>query len=397
MVDLLAYAAGWSASGGASILPVNEIPQFIAGGQSSSLVFGFAAASFGQYVEKALSPSVDLSAYTELVMSVYLVRKHGYVFEQQSDYVVQVDFGDGKTYLIPTNGTFTHVTIPIAYFGTVSASRIRFTYLGADLDYLCVSYLVASNPEMPADIIAGVVEGIKSKVTELYGSGVLIGTATGSVSGTELTFGSDTKWLSRNAVVLISDGTSSETHQLMEVQGVVGILGQMYDGPELKNAFTNANVYLQLPVEENKLQREAPMPGIVVWTAEPDPIIIASDFDGVQLGWGPTGPALTLEGRIEEWRIGIYCQAFQQGPLGMATTAVRRWLSQHIVWVNGAKIEYIWKEAATYEEPSDPSDLQPSVLYTVEIQIREEVWPISTAIAAQAPTVTPSVVTGNLP
>lgn len=387
-IDALASATGWAASAGASILAPNTYPDYCAGGQASSLVFGFTGS--GQYVEKALSPAVDLAPFSEVVLSLYLVRGHGARFDILDDFLLQVDFGDGLAYLVPTFQTFTHVTIPVRLFGTVSASRIRFTYLGGQTDYLVASWMVAAAPDFPADILQGAKAGLEAVVAELFPQGFpLASTVTCAAGDAEISVdGGDYRYLQRQAVIRITDGTNTETHQLQDANGPSLVLGQAFDGPAMLHSYAAAAVSITIPVTVGRVQTEADFPGIVVWGMEPEPRLVQTDFSETVACWGPTGPALAREGRITSWRLAVDCGAAHAEMTSLAARAVRVWLGRHVLWCCGARLDFIWFEVAAETEPSDVLDLIPKVQYPVEVEVREEIWQPSRPAALASRTLT---------
>lgn len=377
-IDPLTDPSGWSAAGGAAVMPANTWPDFCAGGQSQSVLFSFAAGKTPgtQYVQKTIS--FDASSAEEVVFSCLSVRQGGEQFDQQSDFLYQIDFGDGKPYLFPTWGTFTHVTIPIALFGTTSLSRIRITYLGSNSDYLVISWMVANNEDFPIDVMTGVQTGLQAAFLQSFGQGIAIGTVTGGAGDKQITVTGSYAFLQRYAVILISDGVNSETHQLSNVNGPVAQLESTYDGGTLKYAHAGAQVYVSVPVQVARTEQSPPLPGIVVWSQEPEPILLGHDFQQTVICWGPSGPALLTEGRNEKWIVQIDATAVQGQAQAAAASVIRWWLSRHVVWVNGAKLEFTWRDRAEEIEPTDPVELIPKVQYTLEIEVREDVWLLPT-------------------
>src|SRR5690242_1480386 len=329
----------------------NTYPDYCAGLQAASLLFNFPGA--GSYVQKTIGP-IDVSGYDEVVFSCLSIRQNRSAFDQQADYLYQVDFGDGRLYLIPTWPTFTHVTIPIARFGTTSISRIRITYLGTLQDYFVASFLVANNQDLPADLMEGVQDGINAAFMQQFGKGLKIGTVTGALGDTQITLTGSYAFLQRYAVVLI-DGANPETHQLIDVNGPTGQLGSTFDGPTLVHAHAGDQVYVTIPAQIGRYEQDPPLPGVIIWNEDPLPVLLGTDYDQVQLCWcaagsANNGPAIITEGRHERWRIILDAAAVQGQPLAAAGTVIRTWLSQHVVWVGGAKLEFTWLERPSPQE-----------------------------------------------
>ena len=390
VVDALASATGWSASGGAAVLPVNTYPDFCAGNQASSLVFSFAAGVTPgtQYVQKTVA--FDASPYDDVVFSVASLRGNLRVpvakFDQQDDFLYQVDFGDGRAYLVPTWRSFSQVTIPVAAFGTTAVTRIRVTYLGDAADYLVVSWMVASKQDLPGDILTGVRDGLDAMATELFGRGIPVGTCTASAGDAQITLTGSYAMVQRYAVLYVYDPVNgSERHQLLEVNGPVGQLHSTFDGSAMLYAHTNAQVYVAVTAQVGRTEQEPPLPGVVVTAAGTNPAHLSHGFDTFVRCWGPTGPAIQQEGRKQRFVVQLYAVGVQEGAKAYAAAVARRWLSRFKVWVAGHRLDFIWVDDSQPFEPGEPVELLPGEMYTVEVEVREDVWVMPTPPAVAGP------------
>ena len=390
VVDTLASATGWSASGGAAVLPVNTYPDFCAGDQASSLLFSFAAGVTpgAQYVQKTVT--FDASLYDEMVFSVASLRGNLRSpvarFDEMDDFLYQIDFGDGRAYLIPTWRSFSQVTIPVAAFGTTAVTRIRITYLGDTADYLVVSWMIASKQDLPGDILSGVKDGLDAVATELFGLGIPVGKCTATAGDIQITLTGSYAMVQRYAVFYIYDpANGSEKHQLFEVNGPVGQLHSTFDGSAMLYDHTAAQVYLVITNQVGRTEQDPPLPGVVITSAGTNPVHLTHGFDMFLRCWGPTGPALQQEGRKQRFIVLLYAVGVQEGGKAYAASVIRRWLSRFKVWVAGHRLDFVWTESSQPFEPGEAVELLPGEMYTVEVEVREDVWVMPTPPAVAGP------------
>src|SRR4030065_81048 len=111
LIDNFDSITGWSGSGAVSVHGENEHEDYIAGDLSRSLIFHYPAGSRGAYIEKSLSPAVDVSAYQEIIVSLWSIRKNGSFYRTSADFPYTLDFGAGKQYSIPAWPTFTQISL----------------------------------------------------------------------------------------------------------------------------------------------------------------------------------------------------------------------------------------------------------------------------------------------
>ena len=153
IIDNLNAVTGWSGTG--SVHGLNSHADYIAGYNTSSIVFNFDAED--EYIEKTYG--TDVSDYDIFTLYLYSREKGGTTFNKLADFDYKIDLGSGKEYYLPTWQGFTHVTIDISSIDTID--RIRVTSLHDDDDYLIMSYAVVSKDEIPLDIFQGIKTGME--------------------------------------------------------------------------------------------------------------------------------------------------------------------------------------------------------------------------------------------
>jgi len=382
VVDGLNSVAGWVTSGAnATVEGTNDHAEYIAGEQSASLIFRWDNAQ-DEYIEKPVSFGVGMNEFiTFYIWSRNLGRK-GYTYQNASDFVYKLDFGNGREYLIPTFGTFNHVTVYIADMPDIT--RIRFTALHDEDDYLIVSHMVASRDEFPIDLYEGFSEMCTRMMNELYymipggenDRGVLVASnISGSIGDSEIFFDSVPKFIEKYTVIKIDDGVNSEIHQVIEWNEDRAVLGEDFEGPTLKNNYTGASVYLIIPVVYANQTRDLPLPCIAAWGFDLNEVIQSTKEDTISDSMYPDG---TVSQRIQDMplvhtmQVDVYSRSIEL--LAVASRAVRRTYGREFIWVNGKKIDIGQEANPSYSPPVESYNEVPKTSYTINMQFREEIW-----------------------
>lgn len=367
LIDNLDSTTGWSASGGStSIYGLNDIGDYISGGNSKSLIFYFNG--LNSYVEKTYS--VDISDYEELVLHVWSQSKKSDGYYKESDFSYKIDLGVGKEYFIPVNKTFHHVVIDISSLSTID--RIRITSLHGDADYVLVSYALVAKDELPLDIFSAVKTEIESIRDEL--DPFLLGTVTSSI-GDETIVLTNFDYIYDYSVIKITDGVNTEYHQIKNVKEFTYSLTDLYDGETITNNFSGASVYLFIPVEyEGRYQIEAIIPGITVWGFEPEQEKRTFDIQNVTDTWTSLGASERKEGVYFKHPLLLDCEARQYEILAYQTKIIRRFLGRKRLYINGRKFFIDFNGAPTLIEPTEHFDIIPKIQYPAILELREEMW-----------------------
>lgn len=386
LIDALDSITGWTGYSGASIYGLNEIPDFIAGlGNAKSIIFKFNA--LNSYVEKTIN--VDVSNYDEITFHFWTrtQKNKGLDYRLSTDFVYKIDFGTGTEYYIPTYYTFSSVTIDVSSLTTLS--RIRITALHSSEDYIIMSNMITSKDEFPRDIFIGVKEQLEYDANKIYpkveagvlDKGILLGTASGAVNDKSIILTTSYKYLDKYAVIRIDDGVNSEIHQLDKNDGLEFYFNSMYSGLKLLNNYTNANVYLIIPAEYGLSEKEIILPCFSIWGMNPEEINHATKLDNIRDSFKVDE---TVQSRLSQvnfnYPILIDCEARQNELIAIMSKVVRNMIAREYFWVNGKKVNIKNAGASTYIEATEGYNQIPKIQYTMNIEIREEIFDRETQV-----------------
>jgi len=363
IIDNLNSVTGWS--GTASVHGLNDHKDYVAGYNTQSIVFNFDAED--EYIEKTYG--TDVSDYNEFTVYLYSREKADTTFVKPENFYYKIDLGSGKEYYLPTWQGFTHITIDISSIDTID--RIRITSLHDDDDYLIMSYAVVSKDEIPLDIFQGIQTGLETyrDTLDIY----LLGTINATTGDSQIDL-SGFNFVEDYAVIKINDGSNDEIHQLISGhEGLFNFTG-LYDGDRIINSYTDASVYLYLPIEYGRSSLEAIVPGITVWGFEPQEILNSFGIQDVLDTWTENGASERREGLYNEYPIQFDCEARQNQILAHLARIVRDFIGRRFLYVNGRKCYIQFDGAAVETKPINHYDSIPKVLYRGTIEIREELW-----------------------
>jgi hypothetical protein len=243
--------------------------------------------------------------------------------------------------------------------------------------------MVASRDELPADIFLGIKEQLTYDMNAFYpritngvaSRGILIGTVSGTAGATHINFSDSLKYIERYAVVYITNGVVSETHQLDTNDETSFFFTSLYDGQTLVNTLSGASVYLTLPCEFGLSEKEILLPGISVWGMAPEEVNHATKIEVTQDTFSTDG---SLQERLApvnfKYQIGIACEARQNSILAIMSQVVRRFIAREYFWVNGKRINIRNPLASVYVEPAEGYNEIPKIQYSFEVEVREEVY-----------------------
>lgn len=387
LVDALDSTSGWTGTGSVTAAK-NEVASHIAGnGGTGSLLFHFPAGSQGKLISKDLSGSpVDVSAYDKLIFSVWSRNKGRtrYTYYADCAYRLRLTTSPDERYIRAWRN-FSQEEIDVSDIDSID--QITFVAEHDDDDYLLVSLMVAEAQQSPFDLLTGVEEALNYYVGLLHDPGLaLTTTITGSADDASVTL-SDA-YLDRYAVVQFGDTGSGteEVHMLLERDGEDFTFGEEYGGRALQYAHTADTVYLLFPVGIGGHETEVTLPGISIWAMTPDPVSRGTDLDEVRYDFRATTTGLQHEGKIVNYPVLIDCEARQYEILELLTDRVRAMMStDHALWINGRKHDIEWTEIPVELEPTEAQDITPKIQYTLNVEIKEELWlRISRPLAGQA-------------
>ena len=372
VIDNLDTATDWTGTGTVAVHGLNEHKDFIAGGNLKSLVLSFPSGNSGNYATKDLATPIDVLDYNDLVFSIWSRSKGNSIYETEGDFLYTLDLGDGKQFDIPVWETFSQVSVDISDIDTIE--RIRIIANHNDADYILISYMIAVTDDIPADIFSAFKAGLESARAEIFPyGGPLVATVSADMGDTEITFEGNRYYLAEDAVVYITDGVNTETHQLKEGEGDTFTMSELYDGAEILNDYTDADVYLQYPVEFGPYEKEAIFPGVGIWGFVPTPMHHVPHRDANIKGYSGGKFQFRLGGLSESWRIVIDAQAKDPDNIADMTRFIRKYLSRCVAWINGRDFDFEWMDPPADETPDDAMNIIPHLSYIVDIEIVEDV------------------------
>ena len=259
-IDPLSSAAGWTGPAGSSFT-LCQHSDYIAEYMANSLVIYIPAGSMGQSFTKSFA-SVDLSQCTEIVLSVWSRELRRVNTNVPSDFFYKITFDASHYYMMQTNLNFESVTFGIN--GFTAANQITIVPTTNAEDWLIISGCYGLWDDIPLDIMQGMQLGLQNAIAKLLPNNIPIGTVS-CLAGDSSIDPSATTYLDRGAVVYISDGANSETHQVERFDENMIWFTSLYDGKTMKFAHTGVPIQLTIPVVYGVEEKEAVVPCISIW------------------------------------------------------------------------------------------------------------------------------------
>lgn len=383
-LDLLTSAAGWSGPAGSGF-SVNQHGEYVAEYLGSSLIVHVPAGSAGRAFTKSIGP-VDVSKCSEVVLSVWSRECRRVRVNKPADYFYTIQFDSGHQFMMPTNLGFESVSFGID--GWTSADRITITPTTDREDWLILSGCYALYDDLPLDLMQGMAAGLRRAVAAVAPGGVPIGTAS-CLAGDRSLVPSSFKHLDRGAVVTVSSGGNSETHQVDRFDESSVWFSDLFDGSSMLYDHSAASVSLEIPVRYGVLEEEAAVPAITVWGMASQDSQDTQDTFMVEDSMDPSGAAALRRTTWKQtYKVLIDCEARSHQLLALVSRCAKAFLASSRVWVNGRAHEMPYPESAVYVEPEESVVQIPKLQYEVSIEVREERAP-----RAWAPPVTGETLT----
>lgn len=374
---------------GGTVEEDTQDPVFAAGGYDRAVTVSFDEGSGTKYLEWVPAQAIDVSDYDRVVVSIASMRRgvQGMRVESDANYAIEV--GSGNEYKIAAPYRLAQADLLLD--GITSIDRIRVRPVHDQSDVVVVSYMVAVKQDLPLDIFTEVRDRIQAEKDARVGTGIEVGTVTGSVGDKQVTVSGDWRWIDDNAVIVIGDGGDRERHQVRKSAENVFTLDKRYDGVSLVNDQSSAPVYLDIPVQYGFRTNIAELPGIAVWGFSPDPIVRGAGTDEWLEAVREDGTLyVRREGNILEWTVQIACESRDYYPLALATETVRNFLARRVIWVNGRSVDFFWNEVTDDEDPGESIDDLPRVIYNLTVEVKEDAWQTTRPAAADKATTTVS-------
>ena len=386
VIESFTLATGWTLSTGVTAT-VNQVPDYIAGLNASSLIVGFPASGIDKYITKDVT--IDVSDYTELSFWIWSRNKKntGIDYQLSTDFQYKLDLGDGHIYYIPVYSTWNYVTIDISDISSIS--RIRFIANHNDEDYLILSYMVATKDEIPLDIFQGIKEQLEYDINNFYSKisagvaskGILLGTITASAGAKSIILSAPVDYLQKYSDIRIDDGTNSDTHQIDEYDDKVCKFSSMYSGAVLLNNFAAGSVYLTFPVGFGMSERDIMLPGIAIWGMAPEEIIRGNKQDTFR---DTFKVGETVQSRITQsiykYEIMIDCEARENEMIAYMSQIVRAMIAREHTWINGKRVDIVNGGPSVFIDPVQGYNMIPKIQYLMSMEVKEETYDRETLV-----------------
>jgi len=373
VIDNLNALAGWTSSGTMSAAILNDHPEYISGGNTSSIIISVPAGNTGKYIQKSIT--FDPSGYDEVVLSIWSREKTTENPEMlAANYHYKIDFGTGEEYYLPTPEKFSQVSFYIS--GAATFNKIKITALHNDEDYLCISYLVAVKEQMPLDLFNAARDELRTRIDSYTTLNKFVGNVTALAGDTSISITGTRQFLDRYAVIKITDGINTEYHQIEVYDEEACGFNGLYSGTKILNNFTAANVYLYIPVEFGVDSKDIILPGISIWGITPEMILRGSALEDIfdNFTVAVEGASRRREGHIYKFNILIDVEARHYEILNLMSEVVRKFIAREILWMNGLRYEIKDEGIPTAVEPVESYEFIPKIQYNFHIEFKEEIW-----------------------
>lgn len=354
---------------------INEYADYVSGNTlTQSLIFKFDGAS-GQYFEKTFSPAIDVSDYSEIVMSIHSRNYNGagISYKKPADFKYKIDFGTGKEFYLPIPMSFSDITIALG--SITSIERIRVTALSNDRDYVFFSNMLAIKDELPLDLFTAIQERLEKEIADVYPDGYSVGTiASASTGDDSIDIDGNRYFLGKYSLIKIKDGSGSECVHLGENDEYSYKMLPTVNNGVLVNNYTSATVYLQFPVVYGTFQDDIILPSISVWGFAPEPVLRGSKLQVIPDTYKTDG-SLTerRDAQIQLYRIFLAVESRQNQLNGIICQFVRNFIAREELYMNGRKYE-IKSEAPPIEtEPVEPINDTYKHVYEMVVEVKEEI------------------------
>jgi len=370
-LDTFESLTGWSMGTGITGATCNH-RNLIASWNDASLIFSIPSGSKNKTITKTYVTPIPLADYDNIVFNFKSFYLGNNDFRKKSDAVYSIQFGDGVSYYFPSNEQFTPVIIPV---GTKThIDSITFTCLTDFEDAIVISDLRGVKDELPIDLLTAAQKSIEWHIDRIMGNGIAIGTVTAEPGDTTIQIAGNWDFTEIFAVIKITDGTNTETHQLSNaITGKVEF-NSMYDGKSILHRYTNAQVYITAPVVIGRFDKEIVLPGAMIWYTSPEPAPLTARLSEEIISMTDLVFYLVRDGLRYKWSLVIDNEARSPELVAYITTAIRAFFAESIIWICGRKYTFEWDQTAVDTDPVDAYDIIPKTVYTVSITIIESVF-----------------------
>lgn len=376
-IDALDTTSGWTINA-PSVLALNEFRQYIAGvGINASLIAQFKTGDTTKTLTKTLAEPVNISDYEFLVFSMWSLNKGKQIYGRNiaSEFSYKIKINATDEFYIPVKDSFTDININIEDID--SMDRIEITALFTDEDTIILSEMLVEYEQMPIDLLEEAKSGLEGYLTQMLGRGLLLGTVSASSGDRTLDVG-DFDYIDRYSVIMINDEVNSEIHQIEKYNDDSGRvrLSDTYDGNTIQNNYTDANIYLTFPVVINPDERYVRLPGICIWGFAPELLLRTGKTDTFIESYKTDGTVVErIEGQVCVYTVTFDCESRSSELLAIMSKAVRDFLGNELIWVNGRRHEIDFPSPATETKPAQGVDIIPKIQYQMNVEVIEIIAP----------------------
>lgn len=377
IIDNLDNLTDWTVSDPlkANIHGLNDFPEYIANDLLKSLILEFKSGGLNAYCEKSFT-AINVSDYNYIIINFYSIWKKnkGITFNDKTKFIYKIDFNASMTsYYVPVYSSMSPVVLSLE--GITSIDKIRITALHDEQDYIIISECLAIKDQLPLDIYKAFQDLLKNKIIEKMGNGILAGTVTSVIGDKSISIDGNRQYLEKYAVIKIDDGVNSEIHQLMNNDEVEFKLSQLFDGNSIQNTFTNANVYLQFPVEFGMREKNILLPGITVYGMKGNFLERGSKATKIRDSYQIDGTlAERKESQMLEWEIFFDCIARHDQLLAEMSECIRGIIGRNTIWINGRRFYVTFLDNPIFIEAVQPFNEIPKLIYSAKVEIKEDIY-----------------------
>jgi len=257
---------------------------------------------------------------------------------------------DGETFEVAI-GDYDTVTIPYRPF-----QHLDIVVLSDEADVLILNDLRAVIDELPQDVL----QGFMKMELPYYP----IGQVSVQMGDRKVTLPDITNVV-EGAVILIGD----HRHQIKGLAGDVATLEDTQAGNHILEDY-QGECYLVTPITIGYYDQDLKLPSVVIWFSSPTPDLRAIRREPYRV----FGNSAYVKERtqFEKWTVRIEVVGGSPEMVQAVATYVRQFLEGNKVWVNGKRFTFEWTDSAVDTEPSTYLEIQPSVAYSIEITLQEE-------------------------
>lgn len=328
-----------------------EFEEYISDDLPNSTMIRIPAGSKGKIIECPASFSSD--EFTDIAFNACSFRLPILNLQHSGESYYAVDFGeDTELFEVPIGSEFDVVTVP---YREVKSFRIHV--LTDNGDAIVVSNLRALKELMPQDML----EGFKRMTLPTYE----VGTLHVRAKDRQIVL-SDVTNITMDSVIEFN----GETHQIEKLIGNRATLASTFDGDRVLDDF-NGVFSLQCPITIGYYDQDVKLPSVVLWFRSPTPDTRAvKETRKYQIFGNDVYYKDTMN--LTTWGIRIDIIGGTPEMTQAIASYVRKFLERNRVWINGRKFTFEWTEGAVDTEPSNYLDIQPSVMYNINMEIKEE-------------------------